>query len=117
MGLSEKVKKLREKKGWNQKELADASGLTPATISRVESHQVLSLKSPALIRLAGALGTTVDFLIDNTKSQTASDIVSSDPDAKVIFQGYEKLSAPGREQLKEFVRFLEQQEKKKRGEN
>jgi transcriptional regulator with XRE-family HTH domain len=113
MSLGEKVKTLREKKGMNQKEVAEASGITQATISRIESGQVKELKSEALKRLAGALGVTVDYLVDKTDKLTPNDIIRSDAAAQYVFRGYEKLSATGREQLKNFVRFLEEQEEKK----
>jgi transcriptional regulator with XRE-family HTH domain len=112
MSLAEKVKQQREKLGMNQKQLAETSGITQATISRIESGQVKELKSGALKRLAAALRVTVDFLVDKTDKLTANDIVQSDPNAHYIFSGYEKLSAKGREQLKDFVRFLEEQEAK-----
>jgi len=113
MTLGEKVRRMREKLGMNQKQLAEASGITQATISRIESGQVKELKSEALKRLAKALGITVDYLVDKTDRLTPNDIVRSDPTAQYIFRGYEKLSATGREQLKSFVRFLEEQEEKK----
>jgi transcriptional regulator with XRE-family HTH domain len=113
MTLGEKVRQTREKLGMNQKQLAEASGITQATISRIESGQVKELKSEALKRLAKALGITVDYLVDKTDRLTPNDIVRSDLTAQYIFRGYEKLSATGREQLKNFVRFLEEQEEKK----
>lgn len=113
MSLGEKVRQTREKLGMNQKQLAEASGITQATISRIESGQVKELKSEALKRLAKALGITVDYLVDKTDKLTPNDIVRLDPTAQHIFRGYEKLSTTGRKQLENFVRFLEEQEEKK----
>jgi len=48
MSLGERVIILREKRGMNQKQVSDASGITQATISRIESGQVKQLKSEAL---------------------------------------------------------------------
>ena len=110
MSLGQRVKALKTKLGMNQKELADKSGITQATISRIESEKVQQLKSDALSRLAEALGVTVDYLVGRTNALTPSDIVESDPTAQYIFRGYEKLSADGRAQLKSFIRFLEEQE-------
>lgn len=114
MSLGEKVKKCRKKRGLNQKQLADASKITQATISRIESGEVKQLKSKSLRKLAGALGVTVDYLVDKTNKLTPDDIVESDPTAKYIFRGYEKLSPAQREKLESFVRFLEEEEKKKK---
>jgi hypothetical protein len=68
------------------------------------------LKSEALKRLAEALGVTVDYLVDKTEKLTPNDIISSDITAQYILSVYEKLSREGRDQLKNFVRFLEGQE-------
>jgi len=110
MSLGQRVKALREKLDMNQKELADKSGITQATISRIESQQVKQLKSEALSRLAEALRVTVDYLVGRTDTLTPDEIIQSDPTAEYIFRGYEKLSADGRAQLKSFIRFLEDQE-------
>jgi transcriptional regulator with XRE-family HTH domain len=112
MSLGEKVKALRGKKGMNQKQVAEASSITQATISRIESGWVKELKSEALKRLAGALGVTVDYLVDKTEKLTPSDIISSDTTAQYILSVYEKLSRERRDQLKNFVRFLEAQEER-----
>lgn len=106
MSLGKKVKQLRIKKGMNQKELAEASEITQATISRIESEQVKELKSEALKRLAMALGTSMDFLGGKIDNPAPDDIVRLDPTAKHIFRGYEKMSASEREQLKDFVNFM-----------
>ena len=110
MSLSRKVKALRVTWNMTQKQLADTSHITQATLSRSESGQVKELKSEALKRLAVALGVTVDYLVGATDELTPTDIVQSDPIAQDIFQAYKKLSAVGRAQLKNFVRFLEYEE-------
>jgi len=111
MSLGDKVRTLREKKGMNQKQLAEASGITQATISRIEKEKVNQLKSEALKRLAGALGVTIDYLVDKTDTLTPNDVIKSDETAKHLFRGYEKLSSDGRKQLIDFVNFLEGKEK------
>jgi transcriptional regulator with XRE-family HTH domain len=84
MRLGEIVKILREKKGWRQKQLADASGITQATISRLEKGLVNQLKSDALGRLANALGVSADILLGLEPSREESidkifDFVIRDP--------------------------------------
>jgi transcriptional regulator with XRE-family HTH domain len=113
MSLTEKVRCEREKLGMNQKQLAAASKITQATISRIESGQVKELKSEALKRLAAALRVTVDYLVDKTTELSSLDLLQSDPTAEYILRGYERLSAAGREQLQNFVRFLELQEEER----
>lgn len=112
MPLGERVRELRAKQGLNQKQLAEKAGITQATISRIESGLVHQLKSEALKRLALALATTVDYLIGKTTKPTPDETLGADKQAQYIFRGYEKLSASGRRQLEDFVRFLETREKK-----
>jgi transcriptional regulator with XRE-family HTH domain len=114
MSLGEKVKALREKKGMNQKQVAEASSITQATISRIESGGVKELKSEALKRLAEALGVTVDYLVGKTEKLTPSDIIGSDTTVQYILSGYVKLSRERRDQLRNFVRFLNEQEERPR---
>lgn len=113
MTLADKAKTLRQKRGMNQEQLATASGITQATISRIESGEIKQLKSEKLRALAQALAVTVDYLVDRTKELTPSDIVQSDEAAQRIFHTYQKLSARGRKQLEDFVHFLENQEKRR----
>jgi transcriptional regulator with XRE-family HTH domain len=114
MSLGEKVKDLREKKGMNQKQLAEASNITQATISRIESGWVKELKSGALRRLAEALGVTVDFLVDRTEELAPIDIISSDTTIRDMLTGYMKLSSERRGQVIDFMSFLERQEERQR---
>ena len=107
MSLSRRVKALREQRNMTQKQLAQTAHITQATLSRIESGQVKELKSEALKRLAVALGVTVDYLIGKTDELTPTDLVQSDPVARDLLQAYQELSAVGRAQLKNFVRFLE----------
>lgn len=55
--LGKIVVSLRERKGWNQHQLAAAAGLTQSTISRIERGQVLP-DAFAFTRLAQALDHT-----------------------------------------------------------
>ena len=113
MTLGARIKQMRENLGMNQKQLAKASNIYQVAISRIESGEAKELKSEVLKRIAKALGVTMDYLVGKTDKVTPDDIVRSDPIAQQIFRDYEKLSASGREQVKNFVRFLEEQEVKK----
>src|SRR5207245_6013794 len=88
-----------------------ASGITQATISRIESGQVEELKSESLKSLATALGVTVDYLVGRTDRQSASDIADADPAAKRLLEKYEALSPVGRHTIREFVDFVYRNER------
>jgi len=113
MELAEKITLLRKKRRMNQKQLAEASGLTQATISRIESGDVTELRTHTFKRLAEALGVTVDYLIGKTEKISPSDIIESDPEAKIIFRGYGKLDAEGKQQVKDFIKFLKKRQGKR----
>jgi transcriptional regulator with XRE-family HTH domain len=111
--IGEMLKIQRKKLDMNQRQLAKVSGITPATISRLESGQVKELKSEALKRLADALNVTVDYLLGRTARPNISDMAQLDSNLEYILFVYEKLSFKRREELRNFVSFLEQQENKK----
>lgn len=111
--FGEKVKVKRAEKGLSQAELAKMTGLTQATISRIESGEVTQLRSANLKRLAGVLGVTIDFLVGKKDRMSFEDTLAADKTAKVIFRGYEKLSEERRKQIRDFVEFLIRQDKAK----
>ncbi|WP_430023438.1 helix-turn-helix domain-containing protein [Paenibacillus sp. MABNR03] len=83
--LGERIKQLREMKGYSQKELSERTNLTIVQLSRYETNH----RKPdpeALCRLANNLGTSADYLIG----------LSSEP-----------LQSPVRELDQEFSSYLE----------
>jgi transcriptional regulator with XRE-family HTH domain len=113
LSIGELIKIQRKRLDMNQRQLAKASDITPATISRLESGQIKELKSEALKRLADALNVTVDYLLGRTTGWNLSDITKLDPNLEYILHVYEKLSLKKRKELRNFVSFLKQQENKK----
>jgi len=61
--IGERLKRLREAKGWNQRELARMSGVDHAWISRLENGVRHNIYVEGAARLAVALGVSVDVLI------------------------------------------------------
>lgn len=112
MELGERVKKHRKILGITQMELAIASDVTQATISRLESGEVLELRSEGLKRLAAALGVTVDYLIGKTDKLTLEEIVMADSKAEHLLKSFKKLSSTGREELMDFLDYLENKKKR-----
>ena len=68
MSLGRNLKELRQKQSLNQKDLSDRSGVSQATISRIETGQVRQPGSSALKSLADALGVSTDSLMDDNGS-------------------------------------------------
>lgn len=112
--LAEKVRIKREELGMTQKDLAKKSNLTQATISRVESGEVTQLRSENLAKLAKALGVTADFLAGNRARMEFDETLTADETAKVIFRGFENLSEDRKQQLRDYVLYLLELQKKER---
>jgi len=114
MALSEKVRVKREERRMTQAQLAQKSGLTQATISRIESGEVKQLKSAAIHNLAKALDVSVDFLVGDMPRMSFDDSLKSDSTAQAIFRGYEKLSEDEKKQVKDYIEFLVRQSRSKK---
>jgi len=112
MSLKERVGDLMRKKGLNQTQLAETSGITQATMSRILQGEVEDVRMETLDKLARALAVSVDYLLGRTKQVGVAEALEADDRASAIFRGYQKLSDKKRDQLREFVRFLEQKDKK-----
>jgi transcriptional regulator with XRE-family HTH domain len=56
------LKRERERAGWTVRQLAEAAGLVPSTVSRLETGFIASPKPEHLQRLAQALGMDVEEL-------------------------------------------------------
>jgi transcriptional regulator with XRE-family HTH domain len=79
--VGEKIKELREKKGFSLKEMADLTGFSTALLSQMENHLV----SPSLgtiIKLARALGVRVGDFLGESQGEPFS-IVRRDERKKV----------------------------------
>lgn len=75
MTLGEKLKMLREKKGWSKYRLSKESGVAPITITKIERGEIYP-ELETLLKLAEALDVDVEELIAGTKKvKTPEDIV------------------------------------------
>lgn len=61
--FAERLKELRQARGWTQDELAAVSGVTQAQISRLEAGVQLDPRASTLERLADAFDMTLDVLV------------------------------------------------------
>jgi transcriptional regulator with XRE-family HTH domain len=63
--LGERITRLRKKLDLSQKELADKTNLTEATLSRYE-NDLREPKGDTIIKIANALSVTTDYLLGNS---------------------------------------------------
>jgi transcriptional regulator with XRE-family HTH domain len=102
--FGERLRKIRERQELKQSDLARRSGLTPAAISQLESGQ----REPnfsTIIRLANALGTTPNDLLDMGAE------ISGDPSIQALFREVSKLEREDFDAVKAFAQFLAQKKK------
>jgi len=57
------LKKLRNKKGWSQERLAREAGISYITLVKIERGNIQNPKLETLIKLAKALGISLDKLV------------------------------------------------------
>lgn len=65
----ERIKQIREKKGLTQDQLAEAAGISKGFLSDVENNNK-NISSQSLLRLANALGASVDYLLQGAARET-----------------------------------------------
>lgn len=72
----ERIRKIREKRGWTLDVLADESGISKGFLSDVENNK-RDISSQNLLRIANALGASVDYLLrgEVVKNKEATSIV------------------------------------------
>ena len=63
MTLGERIKTIRDHRGWNQQELARRAHVRPALISELESGKKTDTTGSVLRRLARTLGVSIDYLV------------------------------------------------------
>jgi transcriptional regulator with XRE-family HTH domain len=68
MKISDKLKSLRQEKGWSQAQLAKKVAMKPQNISRYE-RGVFAPSVDALVKFAKAFGVTIDYLMDDSEKQ------------------------------------------------
>ncbi len=64
MDLSQKIKQLREKKGYSLNELAERAGISKAYLSQLENNRSKQPSAEILLKIASALRTTIADLLD-----------------------------------------------------
>lgn len=61
VAMGKRIAKVREQRGWKQKELADRAGMSVTFLSEIENGK-RNLSSGKLLRIADELGTSMDYL-------------------------------------------------------
>ncbi len=113
MPISEQLRRIRERKGWTQNHLAVVSGVPQPSIWRIENGLILNPKTSLLRKLSTALEVTMEYLLTEEDKPSFDELLRHDALGQAVFRGYESLTDQGKEQLKSFVQWLTDEEKKK----
>jgi transcriptional regulator with XRE-family HTH domain/KaiC/GvpD/RAD55 family RecA-like ATPase len=89
-----RIKNLRKKQGISQKELARRVGVTPSTISQVESNQIYP-SLPALFKMAETLSVDIGSFLDNKSDQKTKSVFPSGSGVPIGFSDLPKGSISG----------------------
>jgi len=101
MGISERIKELRTGKKLTQSDLAAAVGLTYIQIGRYETGKSAP-SAEVLQKLATALDTTTDFLMNGSNDDVVSAQLA-DKELLSQFREVEKLSIEDKHLIKTFI--------------
>lgn len=101
MGIGERIKDLRTKKKLTQSDLAKLVGLSYIQVGRYETEKS-NPSSDVLQKIAHALGTTNDFLMNGATNEMASSQLS-DKELLNQFKAVEQLSPEDKNLIKTFI--------------
>ena len=122
LSLGERIRLLREKKGWSTYRLAKVAQVASGYISEIENGMKKNVSGVVLARIARALETTGDYLVGNTDDPELP--VRRDreltPDERLRQLGADLRSAGATEEDVKMILFLldsrRKQEAEKKGE-
>jgi len=66
-GYLRNLKKLRNKRGWSQERLAREASISYQTLIKIEQNRIKNPRLETLIKLAKALGVSLDRLVGSQK--------------------------------------------------
>ena len=100
MNIGDRIKKIRTSKGYTQTELANIVGLTYIQIGRYENDKS-NPSSDVLQKLAQALDTTTDYLMNGNTEQVEAQL--ADKELLKQFKAVEKLKDEDKHLVKTFI--------------
>lgn len=112
VSTGERIRELRQKRGWSLNKLAKLAGLSQGYLSSVENGKVVSPTASALLKIAAALDTSVDYLLGRTDDPTpppvSDDVDVIRADFPLPPPGWEELTEEQREEVRQITRRFEE---------
>ncbi len=104
MTVGATIKALRTRTYLNQKDLAKATGITQATISRIEKDKIKAVSADTLSRVAKALNVSTDHLLGKSEKLKWDEITLDSKEVRDLVTAYQKLPPFMRQWVFELVR-------------
>ncbi len=96
--LGDKIRNLRKAKDLTLEQLAEQTESSKGYIWELENRESKSPSAEKLLKIADVLGVTVEFLLDESKSDPSDNVKKS-----AFFRKFEKLSDPDQEKFMKFI--------------
>ena len=97
--LGEKIRRLRKEKGFTLEQLAEQTDSCKGYIWELESRDTRKPSAEKLMKIAGALNVTTEFLLDDTKHTPDDSVLKN-----AFFRKFEKLN---QDDQKKFMKIIE----------
>lgn len=107
--LTERIRKKMDELEVNQAKLAKLAGITPGALSQILAKE-RTPSSGVLVKLATALGVSVDYLVGRADDTDLNDLLQNE-DAQLLFRELSNLSQSDKEQVKIMLDVLKQRKK------
>lgn len=105
MVLGDRIIAVREKRGWNQTELAKRLGISKSVMSRIESG-TRPLEDSLLVKLVEILEVSSDYLLGVEVRQKLHDELNEED--RLFIEEYKKLSANQKEKYRKIAKLVEE---------
>jgi transcriptional regulator with XRE-family HTH domain len=115
MNFRENVRDLLEYNSMEQKELAYRAGISLHSLETYLRKDSSMPSADKAVRIAKALGVTVEYLVDGDNSSQDKDSLSINPALRQLSLSLEKLSEGDRKVVYDTARHLAESLQKKRG--
>lgn len=110
MDVGKKIRKLREKRGLEQLELARKVGISQSKMNKIETGFQKRLESDVLVSISEALNVTTDYLLGRELKEVdllyyKNKIANEFPDIDLMFKDMESLTAEEMKDVYEYIKF------------
>ena len=111
MTIGERIKELRQEKGYTLKQVAESVGVSEATMQRYEAGKIKNISPDMVGKLAVALGTTGSWLLGEHEKDLANKdgVFQISITEKILISIYRSLTEAERDSIREIMLSLNNQ--------